>query len=117
MAKPFLIAGLTMSLMATSAAAGTIGDKEALAHVGQTSTVQGVVSEVRVSKKGNEFLNFGGPFPKQDFRAVIFARYASAFGGVKEYGGKHVSVTGAIKLYQGKPEIVLQSPSQLQIVK
>jgi hypothetical protein len=94
-----------------------IAATDAAAHVGQTATVQGLVASVYVSQKGNAFLNFGAAYPNEVFSGVIFSSSAAQFGDLTRYQGKQVRVTGLIKLYKGKPEIILESPDHLRPVQ
>ena len=94
---------------------GVVSDTEAAAHVGQMATVQGLVADVYVSQKGDVFLNFENPYPNEVFSGVVFASSAGQFGDLTSYQGKQVQVTGVIRLYKGRPEIILQSPDQLRI--
>jgi hypothetical protein len=45
---------------------------DAAKHIGETATIEGVVSSTRELPSGQAFLNFGAPFPNHDFTAVIF---------------------------------------------
>jgi DNA/RNA endonuclease YhcR with UshA esterase domain len=76
-------------------------------------TVRGVVDEVHTSSRGNIFLNMGGHYPNQAFTGFIRASDASEFANVHAVQGKPASISGTIKLYKGKPEIELQSATQL----
>ena len=87
---------------------------EAASHVGETLTVRGVVANVGTSRAGNTFINFGRPYPNQVFTAVIFKERTGLFPNVHALEGQEVHVTGQIRLYKGKPEIILESPSQLK---
>jgi DNA/RNA endonuclease YhcR with UshA esterase domain len=42
---------------------------------------------------------------------------ADKFPNIKSLEGKTIIVTGQIKLYRNKPEIILNSPNQIKIVK
>jgi hypothetical protein len=58
------------------------------------------------------FLGFGKPYPDQPFAAVIFGTDRAKFGTLETtLQGKRVCVSGAIREYRGKPEIVLTDPS------
>jgi DNA/RNA endonuclease YhcR with UshA esterase domain len=110
-----LVPILGLILMATPAVAQTIKPADARAHVGQTVTVEGVVSEVHVaSGSGMTFIDMGGRYPDNPFAAVIFRDDASKFPNVAALDGKTVDVTGAVQLYKGKPEIILKSAAQLK---
>jgi DNA/RNA endonuclease YhcR with UshA esterase domain len=86
-------------------------------HVGEDVVVEGRVASVYTSRKGNTFLNFEQPYPDQVFTAVLFRQNRRLFGDLRRYEGRVVRVSGRIKLYRGKPEIILDSPSQLQTAK
>jgi len=55
----------------------------------------------------------------QRVTAVIFASAFPRFPANPEnyYYGKKVRVSGNIKEYNGKPEIILNDPSQIEILK
>ena len=93
-----------------------ITDEQAAAHVGQKVVVQGTVAGVYTSRSGNTFLNFGGTYPDQDFTAVVFSEASSSFSDVEQLQGKRVAISGVVRLYRGKPEIILRSASQLQVL-
>jgi DNA/RNA endonuclease YhcR with UshA esterase domain len=94
--------------------AQTFPPKDLSQHVGETVITKGTVDEVHTSNKGNTFLNFGGSYPQQAFTAFIPVRNAAMFPDVHALQGKTVEVSGRVALYKGKPEIVLESPSQLR---
>ncbi|HYY29991.1 MAG TPA: hypothetical protein VE860_18755, partial [Chthoniobacterales bacterium] len=48
-----------------------ISDSEAAQHIGQKTTVEGVVTAVTTSGKGNTFINFGSVYPRQTFTGWI----------------------------------------------
>jgi hypothetical protein len=85
-------------------------------HAGEYATVEGRVFGVHTTSSKTTFLNFGAPFPRNTFLAVVFSSDAGKFQDLARPDGATVQVTGVIKLYQGKPEIVLKSPSQLRVV-
>jgi micrococcal nuclease len=64
------------------------------------------------------FLNFDRDW-KNNFTAVIFASDFASFPAHPEdyYLNRTVQVTGLIKEYKGKPEIIVKSPSQIKIVR
>src|SRR6266540_1865949 len=86
---------------------------EAAKHVGETATITGTVDGVHQSGKGNIFLNMGGKYPNQAFTAFIPSSSAAQFSNPQQYEGRTVSVSGKISLYKGKPEIIVNSPSQI----
>ena len=105
-----------IALLSVPARAATISDRDAATHVGEMATVVGIVTGTHVTAKGTEFLDFGGRYPNSDFTVVIFADEASQFRDIAGWYGKKVAVTGRIKLYHGRPEIVVETQGQLHVV-
>jgi hypothetical protein len=91
----------------------TVSDVDATKYVGQQVSIRGRVASVYVSKAGNTFLNFGAPSPAQTFTAVVFSPDSPLFANLGRLEGKTVTVFGIVTMYQGKPQIVLNYPSQL----
>ena len=89
---------------------------EAKNHIGAKATVTGTVAEIHqtASVVG---LNFEKPYPENVFTAVIFARNTNQFPEVGKLKGKTVEVTGSIKEYRNKPEIILESTNQLKVIE
>jgi DNA/RNA endonuclease YhcR with UshA esterase domain len=84
-------------------------------HVGQRKTVEGTI--VRTYKSSAAiFLNFHDPYQGY-FYIVIFKDDWGNFPFKPEeyYRGKEVRVTGIIKMYKGSPEIIVDSPSQIEV--
>jgi hypothetical protein len=107
-----LVGCLPLSLLAQTAA--VIADTDAIQHVGQKATVEGVVVAVGNSGKGNTFLNFGGKYPHQTFTGWI-PKDSELAGGSALAGleGKKIKMTSTIDLYKGKPEIKVMSKDQI----
>lgn len=104
------------SLLAGPAlAVETIAPCDAGNHVGQMVTVAGSVSDVHHAASGRAiFLNMGGIFPHNCFTAVILKDDLTKFPAVDSLRGKAVELSGAVKLYQDKPEIILNDPGQIK---
>lgn len=109
-----IVPAVGLALIATSAFAETISPGEAKTHAGQVVTVEGDVSEVYTTASGAIFLDIGGRYPDNAFAAVIFKDDAGKFPDTVSLSGKTVQVTGAIRLYQGRPEIILNDPAQIK---
>ncbi len=89
---------------------------EAAAHVGEYATVEGFVAKVFTSKSGNTFLNIGAAYPNQTFTGWIpLASPVSKSPILPGIEGKRVKITGRIEMYKGKPEIRINSASQLEV--
>jgi DNA/RNA endonuclease YhcR with UshA esterase domain len=112
-----LIFALVLALAATSAQAQTvIAAADAPKHVGETVTVEGTVSAVHTEpRSGITFIDMDGRFPDQAFTGVIFKDDASKFRNVESLTGKVVDITGRVHDYKGKPETILNDPTQLKI--
>ncbi|MER2598546.1 MAG: phospholipase D-like domain-containing protein [Caldilineales bacterium] len=90
--------------------------EEAAAYAGQRVTVAGQVVDTYRSEKVI-FLNFSAN--RQDFKVVIFASAWERWQQRPDelYYGALVHVTGAVELYEGTPEIIVDEPSQLVIIR
>ena len=93
--------------------------KEAAYHVGETATVCGVVASTKwaTRTKGQPtFLNLDEPYPSQIFTILIWGSDRPAFGLPENiYARKRICVTGKIKEYRGKAEIIAKNPKQIKI--
>lgn len=92
----------------------TIDFKEASNHIGEYATVRGRVDNVFTSAKGNTFLNFCPNYKTCPFSATIFNSDSYKFANLKQYEGRIVEITGLIKTYQGRAEIIINDPSQIK---
>jgi DNA/RNA endonuclease YhcR with UshA esterase domain len=111
-----LVIALGLVLTAAPAFAETIRPDEALGRIGQIVTVEGIVSEVHTAASGRAtFIDMGGRYPNNVFAAVIFVDDASKFPNVESLNGKTVDITGSVRLYKGKPEIILNDAAQIKI--
>jgi hypothetical protein len=112
-----------VSLFVASAFAqtGHLTAAQAKDHVGETATVCGKVVSARFAKdsKGQPtFLNLDEPYPNHIFTIVIWGSDKEKFGDIlAKYSVKNVCVTGKITSYQGKPEIAVSDPGQIEIQK
>jgi hypothetical protein len=111
---------------ATNAAAGSSGvpngisGEQAKQHIGETNTVCGLVASTRYmdsSKTKPTLLNFDHPYPDNTFSVMIPDASRGKFKGPPEvmFKGKTLCVTGLIIDFRGKPEIVVEDPSQITV--
>jgi hypothetical protein len=114
--KPLHLA-LAVSLLSTAAWAQTIPANQAMAHVGQTVTVEGVVGGVKTARSGVTFIDVDGRYPNAAFTGVIFADDAKAVGDMQWLTGRKLDISGKIQLYNGRPEIIVHSRNQLHLAK
>ena len=108
-----LLVSFALIALAIAQASPTYTAAEAAKHVGETATVKDRVDGFHQSGKGNIFLNMGGKYPNQAFMAFIPSASAAQFTNPQQYDGRTVAVSGKIALYKGKPEIIVNSPSQI----
>ncbi len=93
---------------------------EAGRHVGNVATVCGRVAGARyvAGIRGRPtFLNFGSPYPDQDFTAVIWGDVRARFERPPEqaFEGREVCVEGTITRYRGTPQIVVDDPARIRL--
>ncbi len=98
------------------ATGNVISWSQASNYVGQYVTVEGTVVYTFFSSTSTTFLDFHYPFQGY-FHAIIFASDLSSFSFSPSsfYLNKDVRITGTIQLYNGDPEIVVSSPSQIEV--
>lgn len=100
--------------------AGAISWSDASAHVGEMTIVVGPVVGTTFASSSNgqpTFLNIGRDYPDPGrFTVVIWGESRASFSTPPEdaYRGKTICVTGEIDTYQGIPQIVVSSPSQIE---
>jgi DNA/RNA endonuclease YhcR with UshA esterase domain len=113
---------IAMALTVATSASCWAGEKritanEASSYIGQSATVCGNVASTKYayrSKGQPTFLNLDEPYPRQIFTVLVWGKDRPAFGAPETtYAGKSICVTGAIKNYRGKPEIIVRTPSQI----
>ncbi len=62
------------------------------------------------------FLDAGAKYPDNPLTIVVFARDRGNFkNGLEVYDHKNICVTGTIKEYKGKPEIIITGPKDISI--
>lgn len=103
-----------LSLFAVAGAPPTITPADAAKHVGEEVVVQGTIDQITTTVNLTTHINMGGRYPNHVFTATILKAKQGLFQRVKSYEGKVVQVQGVVHLYRGKPEIMLDEPSQLR---
>lgn len=93
---------------------------EAGRHIGEKVVVCGKVYGVKFLDKAKgepTFLNVGAAYPNSPFTVVIFGETRKLLTDAPEklYNGKNVCVTGIVKEYKGKAEIVVSKPEEISI--
>jgi len=105
-------------LSGAPAVAGTpavvaINYTDAKNHIGNTASVSGTIQSVYISSSGQVFFDYCKNYKNCPFSAVVFADDAKNFTDISQYQGETITVTGPITSYNGTPEIVISSPSQI----
>ncbi len=86
---------------------------EARQHVGETKCVAGKVLRVKVGAKGVHFLDFCEEQMACPFSVVVFPSGLKDVGDVRRLTGHTIEIHGAVKLYDGRAEIILNRISQI----
>jgi len=96
-----------------------IGACQAGNYYGKEAIVEGKIADAYRSKTNTVFFNFEKPYPNQCFTGVIFSsdQYKFVQSPEEYYLNKTVRIRGEIKEYQGKPEIILEDPAQVEMGK
>lgn len=92
---------------------------EAVRHIGEEATVCGKVYGVKHVTKGSgpTFINMGAAYPENPFTAVIFGDDRKDFSYRPEdaLDGRTICVTGRVKEYKGKTEIIVNTEAQINV--
>ena len=112
---PALITLLIVLVAGSSAfASDCIPIHEAGQHVGETKCVTGKVIRVKVGLKGVHFLDFCEDQTACPFTVVVFYNDLKDVGDVRRLAGRTIAIRGAVKKYDGRPEIILNRISQIE---
>ena len=95
-------------------AADCLSLHEATRHIGETKCVTGKVLNVKVGNKGVHFLDFCEDQIACPFTVVVFANDLKDVGDVRHLVGRTIEIRGALKMYDGRPEIILSRISQIE---
>ena len=95
-------------------AADCIPIHQAGQHIGETKCVTGKIVRVKVGTKGVHFLDFCEDQMACPFTVVVFANDLKDVGDVRRLAGRTIEIRGALKAYDGRPEIILNRISQIE---
>lgn len=107
------IALLILFAVPSLQAADCISIQEAHQHVGETRCVSGKVVRVKAGTNGVHFLDFCEDQRACPFTVVIFSYHLKDIGDVRRLAGRTIEVHGAVRLYDGRSEIILNHISQI----
>jgi hypothetical protein len=86
---------------------------EAGQHVGETKCVAGKVLKIKMGLKGVHFLDFCEDQLACPFTVVVFPSGLKDVGDIRRLEGRTIEIHGAVKLYDGRAEIILNRISQI----
>jgi hypothetical protein len=119
-----MLFGFLFLLLVTSRlySADIISPEEAIKHIGQPATVCGNVAGTHFASKSKgqpTYIYLNRPYPDQEFTVLIWGSDRSSFPNIPEvyYENKRICVSGQIRLYKGKPEIIVRRSSQIRVEK
>jgi hypothetical protein len=115
-ASRFALIAMLMSLALPTRlpAADCLPIHEAAQHIGETKCIKGKVLKVKVGNKGVHFLDFCEDAIACPFAVVVFAGDLKDVGDVRLLSGRNIQIRGALKMYDGRPEIILNRISQIE---
>ncbi|MEJ2008789.1 MAG: hypothetical protein P8Z30_11650 [Acidobacteriota bacterium] len=96
---------------------GCVDIRDAGRHTGENTCVEGRVLRVFTSRSGSTFLDFCPDYRTCPFTSVIFASDRSRFGDLASLEGRRIQISGEIRSYNGRAEIVIQDPKQIRPVR
>ena len=114
--RALAILSVTLTLVSRATGAPVVDASDAAHYVGSTVTVEGDVVAARSEPIGLVLeLEPGGPM---SVRAVLVHSLISSLPRSPEriYEGKRVRITGLLQRFKGRPELVLESAGQIEIV-
>ena len=108
---------LLLTITTLAARSQTITPEAAKDSIGKQVTVCGTVTGTHtVDASGVTFLNMGGKYPNNAFTVVILKDDAAKFSyPLSTLSGKNICITGLVKDYKGKPEIVATEEKQILV--
>ena len=109
----WLVASSSLFVAASSLfASDCIPIQDAGKHIGETKCVAGKVLHVKMAPRVH-FLRFCDEQIACPFTVVVFSHNLKDVGDVRRLEGRSIEISGAIKLYDGKPEMILSRISQI----
>jgi hypothetical protein len=112
----------TVDLAPDDPASSALSWRDAAAHEGTDCTIEGPVVGTFYADSSNgqpTFLNVGRDYPHSGrFTVVIWGEDRGAFPEPPEdmYAGATIRVTGSIASYEGIPQMMVRSPSDIEVV-
>ncbi len=105
---------LWMLALSGCASATCLPMEQAARHVGETACVHGKVLTVSATPGGTHLLRFCEEGRECGFSAVVFRKDLRQVGDVRTLQGKEIDIQGQIRLYKGRPEVIVRDSRQLK---
>jgi len=92
---------------------------DACAKTGELIILKDKVVSVEYGRSGQVYLNFGKPFPHQDFAIVIFKETLEEFKKINPLilQDREIKVKGEVSEYQGNCQMIIKTEEQFIIEK
>jgi DNA/RNA endonuclease YhcR with UshA esterase domain len=84
-------------------------------HINYTEASEHIGDHTFTTSKGTIFINFCSDYKTCPFGVAIFSSEAHKYSNPKQYENKTVEITGLLRSYQGRPEIIVNDPGQIKI--
>ncbi|OLE14876.1 MAG: hypothetical protein AUG89_00060 [Acidobacteria bacterium 13_1_20CM_4_56_7] len=104
---------LVALLLPSLSTATCIPFDQARNHLDETRCVTGKVIRVQEGDEGIRYLDFCEDYRLCTFTVVVFPHDLKKIGDVRQLAGRVVEISGEIKEYDDRAEIVLESSKQL----
>ena len=114
--KRIILVAVVVFIYSTSFCQSKINIESASSHYGEKVTICSKVYGTKALEKVT-FINLGAAYPNSLLTVVIFAKDRANFKEAPDvtYNDKNICVTGEVKEYNGKPEIIVTTPDQITI--
>ena len=109
-----LLLCLLLLWAAPSFASDCVSIHEAGQYVGEVKCIIGKVLHVKIEDSGIHFVDFCEERKSCPFSVVVFASDLEDVGDVRLLEGQVIEISGAVKLHEGRPQIVLNRIKQLK---
>ena len=86
---------------------------EASHHIGEVQCITGKVLRIKAGDKGVHFVDFCEDEAACPFTVVVFPSDLKDVGDIRRLEGRVIEINGAVKMYDGRAEIIFNRISQL----
>jgi len=107
-----MVLALSVMVAAAPASAQTIRPQDAIAHIGETATVEGR-AHIQKMPSGEIYLDLAGRGDDAPISGYVSRWNAAQFPDIASLDGKRVAITGMIGSFRYRPEIFLTDLGQI----